>query len=340
MKKKLVLTLTIVLMFNLTGCSISSTNNNLKKKAFYHPEFVKKISIEDEYNTYKNIVGDKIKLDSNEYINKVCTLDGEICIDKYNPFGPSALIDITNNKIIHANNWNDRIYPASTTKIMTALLGLELGKLDDIVTVSKSIYNIDESSTVAGLCVGDKISFNNLLYAMMLPSGNDAAVMVAEYIAGNVDEFVNLMNKRALELGCTHTHFVNPNGLHDDNHYTTISDMYLIFNQAIKNETFLKIIGTNEFTFNIERGNGDLEIVCQNTNEFINGKNKSLDKVKFLGGKTGTTRQAGCCLIQLVNYNNCNYIEINMGVGIDDSEDGHETLYTKCKELLSLGLKI
>ena len=144
----------------------------------------------------------------------------------------------------------DKIYPASTTKLMTALVALENADLSDVVTVSQ---NADMNSFAAdeatcGIQAGDKITLSDLLYGLLLHSGNDNATAIAEYVGGSMDGFAKMMNKEAKKLMATGTHFVNSNGLHNDDHYTTAYDLYLIFNECIKNDDFVslsKIISEN-----------------------------------------------------------------------------------------------
>ena len=196
----------------------------------------------------------------------------------------------------------DKIYPASTTKIMTALVALENADLSDVVTVSQ---NADMNSFAAdeatcGIKAGDKITLSDLLYGLLLHSGNDNATAIAEYVGGSMDGFAEMMNKEAAKLMATGTHFVNSNGLHNDNHYTTAYDLYLIFNECIKYDDFVKIIMAKSHTAKVTGNDGTIRsITWEPTNFYATGDAKKPDNVTVIGGKTGTTQLAGNCLILL-----------------------------------------
>lgn len=136
----------------------------------------------------------------------------------------------------------DKLYPASTTKIMTAYLALKYGNLDDIVTVSEHATDFNWDEVTSGLRTGDQVSLYDLVCGLMLRSGNDCGTAIAEHISGSEEAFAELMNREARALGATGTHFTNPHGLHDENHYTTAYDLYLIFNACLKDERFVEII--------------------------------------------------------------------------------------------------
>ncbi len=149
--------------------------------------------------------------------------------------------------MLYEKNADEVLYPASITKIMTALLGCEYGegKYDEIVTHSENAINgIGYGSSTMGMQVGEQITLEDCLYGIMMCSANEACMALAEHVSGSVDEFVNMMNERAEKLGCTNTHFANPHGFHDPNHYTTARDMALITEEAVKNEKFSEIWGT------------------------------------------------------------------------------------------------
>ena len=160
----------------------------------------------------------------------------------------ALLIDLNTNRVVYEQDADERVYPASLTKIMTCLIALENGNLSDVVTVSESaLADLDEDSSVAGLVVGEQMTLENLLYCMMVVSGNDACNVIAEHVAGSVTDFVRMMNQRAYELGCTNTHFNNPHGLHDESHYTTARDLAIITQAALKSENFRQIVDTYEY---------------------------------------------------------------------------------------------
>lgn len=196
-----------------------------------------------------------------------------------------CVINAKTRQIIYEKNENKRLGMASTTKIMTALVALENKNPSDIVTVSKNAQDQEGSSIY--LRVGDKISLEDLLYGLMLNSGNDAAVAIAEAVSGNVSDFVVLMNEKAEEIGCKSTNFVNPNGLSDENHYSTAHDMALIMAYAVENDAFCEIASTKEH-----------QIAGENTTTFLKNHNKLLWQMRdFVLGKTGYTKKDGRCLV-------------------------------------------
>ena len=154
----------------------------------------------------------------------------------------ALLIDLNTNRVVYEQDADERVYPASLTKIMTCLIALENGNLSDVVTVSESaLADLDEDSSVAGLVVGEQMTLENLLYCMMVVSGNDACNVIAEHVAGSVTDFVRMMNQRAYELGCTNTHFNNPHGLHDESHYTTARDLAIRARISARSSTRMNI---------------------------------------------------------------------------------------------------
>ena len=233
----------------------------------------------------------------------------------------AALIVETNTgKIIYEKDIYEQNYPASVTKILTAILTLENCELDDVVTVSQSaISHIPTGYVIAPLYIGEQITIKDLLYALMLKSANDAAYVLAEHVGGSVDGFSEMMNKKAEELGCKNTHFVNPNGIHNQNHYTTAYDMYLISDYAMKNETFKEIVSTYEYTLSPTNKHPLKDRIMKNTNNFVNPKNAYYNKI-VNGIKTGTTKQAGNCLITDSSDNGLEFITVVLGAQTANSK--------------------
>ena len=190
--------------------------------------------------------------------------------------------------------------------------------MDETVTVSQdaAASSFDIEAQVCGLQEGDQISMEALLNGLLLHSGNDNAVAIAEYAGdGSVEDFVNLMNKKAEELGATNTHFVTPNGLHDENHYTTAYDMYLIFNECIKHQEFMDIISSDSYTADITGTDGTVrQVTWYPTSYYAKGEAALPDGAEVIGGKTGYTGEAGNCLILLdQDESGKHYISIVMG---------------------------
>ena len=159
------------------------------------------------------------------------------------PAGPQVsaqaaiLMDANTGVILYSKNIHERLYPASTTKIMTALLAMEKGNLDDMVDFShEAVFSVPADGSNMGMDEGESVSLEECLYGIMVASANEAANAAGEYISGSIDDFVSLMNERAQEIGCTDTHFTNPNGLHDDQHYTSAYDLALISSLFFRNE--------------------------------------------------------------------------------------------------------
>jgi len=202
------------------------------------------------------------------------------------------------DRAISFNHPYDRTYPASITKLMTALVCVSsVENLDQEFVVSGSSVIKEAGSSTAFLQVGESLSIRNLLYGMLLPSGNDAAVAVAEASCGSVDAFVEKMNEEAVKLGALSTHFANPHGLPDENHYTSAYDIYLILRAVMQHEELRKILGTKEYQVQYKDRNGAKKTqVWKATNLYSTGDKALPDGIELLAAKTGTTKNAGYCL--------------------------------------------
>lgn len=212
----------------------------------------------------------------------------------------AGAFNVTTGETLYSYNALKRLYPASTTKVLTAYLVIKYGNLSDKVTISEEAVDLPYGAASAGLMAGDTVTVKGLLYGLLLASGNDAANALAEYLSGSVDEFAKLMNKEAKQLGAMHSNFVNANGIQDESHYTCVYDLYLIFQNAMEQETFLKIIKTKSKTISILRADGEsVKQKYTSSNGFLTGKYEYPKEYEMLGGKTGTTYDAGKCLILL-----------------------------------------
>ena len=213
----------------------------------------------------------------------------------------AIIYDRTTKEIIWGKNELQKRPMASTTKIMTAIVVLENSNLSDVVTVSKKAAGTGGSRLK--ISTGDKITINDLLYGLMLRSGNDAAVALAQHVGGSVEGFATLMNKKAKELGLSDTNFVTPHGLDNENHYTTAYELALLTDYALDNKTFSKIVNTKSTTISI---NGNSRNIY-NTNEllgYMSGVN---------GVKTGFTNGAGRCLVTSCTRDNNQIITVVLG---------------------------
>ena len=242
----------------------------------------------------------------------------------------AGLFNLNERSVEYGYRLYDKLYPASTTKLMTAYLALKYGKLEDMVTVTDSVTGFAIDEVVCGLYPGGQVKLYDLLCGLLLKSGNDCGVAIAEYISGSVEAFAELMNEEAKELGATGTHFVNPHGLHEDDHYTTAYDIYLMFQEALKYDAFQKIIGSSEYYSIFIRDNDKYGIMWQSTNYYHIGEATPPQDVEVIGGKTGTTDEAGSCLCLLAKdkYGD-SHVSIILNAG------DKETLYAEMNKLLS-----
>ncbi len=232
----------------------------------------------------------------------------------------ALLIDATHNKVIASQDGLKKVYPASTTKVLTALITLENCELSETVKLKKNIKFHESGVVAVGFRKGDVVKIEGLLNALLIESANDAAVALADYIAGSEKAFAKMMNQRAKELGATHCNFVTSNGLHENNHYITAYDMYLIFKEAIKYDAFLNICKKANYTLNYETAAGiPWSIPMDTTNHYISGEYSLPDDIFMIGGKTGTTSQAGSCLVILTKDSKENeYISLVYGGNTKD----------------------
>lgn len=211
----------------------------------------------------------------------------------------ALMINDTDKKMLYSQNIYKKVYPASITKIVTALVTLKYGNLEDVVTVSKNASNITEyGAKLCGFEEGDKVVLKDLLYAFLIYSGNDAGIAIAEHIAGDVSSFAAMMNQEMKAIGAIHSNFVNPHGLHNKKHYTTAYDLYLVFHELIKNEIFLDIINQSGCTVKYtDKSNENKKLYFTTTDKYLIGLATPPKGVTVIGGKTGTTSDAGSCLI-------------------------------------------
>lgn len=244
----------------------------------------------------------------------------------------AILIDANTGVTIYEKNSHEKLYPASITKIMTAYLACKYGKFDDTLTAShNAIYGIGQGSSIIGIKEGEQISFLDGLYGIMMESANEVCMMVAEHIDGTVEKFVERMNKQAQDWGCKDTHFNNPHGFHDVDHYTTPYDMSLIAFNAIKDENFSKIWGTVDHT--IPANN-------KSPQRFLHNKDKMLKPTSdyyyqyAIGGKTGFHDDAKNTLVTCAEKDGVKLISVVM------KANGYNQAYTDSKTLLDYGFSV
>ena len=245
----------------------------------------------------------------------------------------AILIDSKTGNILYAKNSEEKLYPASTTKILTAILALEKCNLDDVITVSKSaISSIPSGYSSAYLSEGENISISDLITVFLVHSANDAGYVLAQHISGSIDEFAKLMNEKALEIGCKNTHFTNPSGIHDENHYTTAFDLALIARYCMQNSTFRNIVSMKTCTINSTNKFGVRKYT--NTNDLINPSSKYYLE-ECVGIKTGYTAQAKNCLISACSKNNIGLICVVLGA--NQLQNGESSRYQDSINLFKYG---
>ncbi len=240
---------------------------------------------------------------ADSFASDLCVVTEDVTDDEavdMSKAGAAILADVNNNEVLYAKNVHSRLYPASLTKIMTALVALKYGSTDQVLTATSAVNITESGAQLCGLKAGDTMTLNQALHILLIYSANDVAMLIADNIGGSVDAFVQLMNDEAKALGATNTNFANPHGLTDENHYTTVYDLYLIFNEAIRYDFIQEIIHMTEYQTTFYDKNGaEKKLSIKSTNRFFRGDFTAPDQVTVIGGKTGTTNAAGHCLMLL-----------------------------------------
>lgn len=240
------------------------------------------------------------------------------------------VIDADTGTVLYSKNAHNQYFPASITKILTALIVIENCSLDETVTFShNAVYNVEANSTSAGMDVGDEMSVKDCLYALLLKSANEVANALAEHVSGTTEQFAKLMNEKAASLGCVDSHFANPSGLNDPNHYTSAHDMALIAQAAYKNDTFMKIDSTLYYDLPVTKRNPDgariypgNKMIKKNFSEYYPGA---------FGGKTGYTSLAGNTLVTYAKRDGMTLITVIL--------NGHQTHYSDTRKMLDFGFQ-
>lgn len=271
-----------------------------------------------EFYIFANEINTNVEQSETQTQNETQTLEQQtetttqIVNDPLNLTADAAvLIDAKTGIVLYDKNKDKKEYPASTTKVLTALLALENTNLTDVITHShNAVYNIEPGSSHIGIRENEQLTMEQALHGVLLASANEVSMAVAEQVSGTVEEFVDLMNQRAKEIGVKNTHFTNPHGFHNDDHYTTAYDMALIMQQAIKNAEFLRFISTTKYEI------PPTNIV--NETRYLNNSNKLILKTSpyyyeyCVGGKTGYTDMAGNTLVAYAKKNDIELISVVM----------------------------
>ena len=267
------------------------------------------------------------------FASDLCVVDSDISSSdvSMSESASAGLFDLKNKKTLYAKGVNLRVHPASLTKVMTALVALKYGSLDQVLVAGPDVYVNENGAQKISLKEGDRMTLDQALRILLVYSANDVANLIASNVADSIEGFVDLMNQEAIKIGATNSHFVNPNGLSDDEHYVSAYDMYLIFNAAMQYDIFCEIINMSEYTTSyLDASGSSKELSISNTNAYIRGDKEMPAGVTVIGGKTGTTQAAGHCLILLARDTAGNpYISVIMR----DTDSG--TLYDDMSSLLN-----
>lgn len=244
----------------------------------------------------------------------------------------AILIDANTGAVLYEKNAHEKHYPASITKVLTGYIACSEGNLDDTLTVSQAAYDgMGEGGSSIGLVPGEQVNFRDGMYGVMLESANEVCMAIAEHMSGTVEAFVEKMNETAASIGCKESHFANPHGFHNDNHYTTCYDMALITKQAITNEDFNQIWGTISY---------QIPATNMNVARYLNHKDKMIKPTSeyyypdLLGGKTGFTDEAGNTLVSYAERNGASLISVVM------KADGYDNTYKDSIALLDYGFSV
>ena len=302
-----------------TGCGVS---NNELSNAY------------NAYSYHNSYTNDSININADYFASDLCVTNAINfnTEDTYDEVAEGAgVFNLTTQEVLYSQDMFKQLFPASTTKVLTAYIIIKDCDLNATVTVSESAVKQSKDSSTIGLNKGDRITVNDLLYGLMLHSGNDAAEALAEYHSGSVEAFAEVMTQEAHKIGATNSQFKNPSGLPDKEHYTTVYDMYLIFNEALKQDKFVEIISCKNKTAVYTNAKGKtVEKKFTNNSRYKTGKVKTPDGIQVIGGKTGTTYDAGYCLVL--------YSKNAVGddiISIVFKADGTHNLYLLMNQILS-----
>ena len=246
----------------------------------------------------------------------------------------AMLLSEDTGEVLYSKGALQKIWPASMTKCMTALLVIEhFQDLDTLITAGDEVYEgIPENSSLAGLEPGMTLSVRDLLTGLILPSGNDAANVLAKAVSGSIPEFVSLMNHRAEELGMINTHFANPNGIHDEKHYTTAYDLYLLMRALMQYEAFTAPASASEGYMTAILPDGtEKTISYKSTNSYARGFTVPPEGIKYLYSKTGYTEQAGRCIIGVFSDRGGNRY-----IAVSARADNYDKLYLQTNAMLTI----
>lgn len=243
----------------------------------------------------------------------------------------SLLLDVKTGEILYAKNAYKKMYPASTTKLMTAILTLENCSLNDVVTIShNAIFSIPVGYSHANLMEDEQLTVEQLLNVLLIPSANDAAIALAEHIAGSVEDFSAMMNNKAKELGCINTNFINPNGIHEKDHYSCAYDLALIGKYAMKFPDILRIAKVEQYTLPKTNKYNKTDRIFNLTNALVSLGDSNYYEYAT-GLKTGYTDTAGSCIVATAKKDDRDLLTVVLG------SDSIDSRYDDCKKLFNYG---
>lgn len=289
--------------------------------AYKDQDFGTELVVEHELQTTEGFAAD------------LCIMDGDVPNSNINMDGNciGGLFNLDSKEVVFSKSAFDSVYPASITKIMTAILAEKYGNMDDVVTITAEDVTLESGSQVIGFEVGDTVTMRELFHGLLIYSGNDAAMAIARQVGGTVENFVAMMNQEAHELGCFNTHFMNPSGLHDASHYTSVYDIYLMLNEALEYPLFSQVMQLSVYNLTYTKADGTVvNVNLDSTDKYLTKEKEAPKGVTVLGGKTGTTSIAGNCL-SLVSQNSYGepHVSIVLRAATKDS------LYNQMNQLLA-----
>ena len=296
MKRVFKVLLAIVLCISVTGCKPAGTAINAEVfTSSYESGNASGYSYVSDYSSNYLFEADKFLYED------ICFASTDVTERSDYEFTATsaACFDVDNAKVIYSKDIFTKVYPASTTKLLTALVAVKYCDLDDIVVIKEDNCGITTAGAqLCGFMAGDSVTMRDLLYCLLVMSGNDAAIAIAEHVSGSVEAFAKLMNEEAVILGATDTHFTNPHGLHSPNHYTTAYDIYLIFREVLSFSSLKEIMTSSAYTAIIHGASGEEKyLTVESTNMYKRGIIESPKGISVLCGKTGETIAAGNCLV-------------------------------------------
>ncbi len=298
MKRKVYIVLMMIPVFFLCSCRV-------KEPEYSSDIFYEKVAgdVFESFESVKQVldVAPDYEFNAPYYTDSICYTTESFVGTSEEQAGTKAeaLYNVTDSEIIYASNIFSKVYPASITKLMTALLVLENCDLDEEITIEDNgISTLLAGSKNCEFLVGERLTVRTLLYSLLVYSGNDAAYILANHVAGSEKAFVDMMNAKAVDILANDTHFVNSHGLNNPDHYTTPYDMYLVFNECLKSEVFRDAINTVLYSAVVKDKDGnDKTYSFEQTNFFKLGLAPVPAGIEVIGGKTGTTPAAGYCMI-------------------------------------------